>query len=250
MHNCKLEIARSVLVDIDDTALRDFGLPIVVNIKLQEDVPIFSDEDYLEKSQEAPESVLRQAAGFVWETYGSCALLMDKISPDWIDTIEHTEIGFRLPWYEEMLYYASEGVVVELAKSVVTKRIKQTEQKFDKHRTNPRMRIDHDVRQFMLATSLRLSSSIDPRLRWHKQLAGSDGKKNLSNVIFPDDVDSFLLEIEEGGKRPLLASGFTLHELCKDAGLSNAGKKSHLVSFVNAFYTSLAMASLIDPSHR
>jgi len=71
----------------DEALLNACGIPVVINITLQADVPIQADEDYIPGSP-PDEKALTELSGNIWEMYGSTALTQ-SIPAGWIDSIEH-----------------------------------------------------------------------------------------------------------------------------------------------------------------
>ena len=64
--------ARDKYVNIDETILHNCGLPVVLNITLQEDTLILADEDYMPGKPNHKE--LAHIAGLIWNTCGNTVI--------------------------------------------------------------------------------------------------------------------------------------------------------------------------------
>ena len=80
-------------VGIDESTLDACGFPVVLNIKLQENVYIRSDKDYVSGAILDNKS-LQELAGEVWDEFGTTAILQ-SIPASWILNIECFEPNYR-----------------------------------------------------------------------------------------------------------------------------------------------------------
>jgi hypothetical protein len=206
------DIAQKLLGEVDDNILQNFGFPCVLNIVLQEDVAIRADEDFLDKSRKAEERVVRDAAGFVWEHFGSCILLVDKVPASWIKSVEIVETDHRNEYWELMLYLVSENPILELALLTARKKSLHEEKQFDGNKMNSKMRIEQDIKNLRLARSICQQDKFEARKLWHEQVVKQVQRSNVfSQLVLCEDVHVVLDELEKD-KRRFLATIFSLCE--------------------------------------
>jgi hypothetical protein len=204
------DLARKLLVDVDDMTLKNCGLPSVLNIVLQEDVIIRADEDFLDKTREAEARILSHAAGFVWEQFGSCVLMVDKVPTNWIESVELVETDYRDEAWELLLYLTSDSPILELTRSIVKKKLMDSERKFDENKMNSKMRMKQDTKNIQLARSLFSRYQVEARKLWHEGVTQQkQGKNVFSHVLPAENVNGFLDELEKDQRR-FLATYFSL----------------------------------------
>jgi hypothetical protein len=210
--NLKLrqDLAQTMLVYGDHDFRQDCGFPSVLNIVLQEDVIIRADEDFLDKSRKAEENVLTGAAGFVWEQFGSCVLLVDKVPANWIKSVELVEADHRTPFWELMLFLVSENPVLELAEATVRKKLLNAERQFDDNKLNSRMRFEQDVKKITFSRSLAHRYQVEARKLWYDKVVQQLKRSNVFSQDVPRESVFGVLDELEKDERRFLATYFSL----------------------------------------
>jgi hypothetical protein len=206
------DFAEKSLVNVDDNVLGNYGLPSVLNIILQEDVIIRADETFLDKSCKAEESALTNAASFVWDQFGSCVLLVEKVPANWIKSVELVEADYRDAFWELMLYLVSENPILEIAQSAVRRNMIDAKRQLDENKMNSKMRISQDIKNLRFSKSLCEKHLVEARKLWHKKVTQQLGRSAVySRVVSPENVFSVLDELEKDERR-FLATCFSLYE--------------------------------------
>lgn len=75
--------------------LGDYGVPVIINASLGEDVRISADGAVTPGSPVAGAQLISDA-GRSWNELGTCALLRNNIPPEWFLSIEHVDFSWAL----------------------------------------------------------------------------------------------------------------------------------------------------------
>lgn len=204
---------------VPPNVLKHCGLPVVLNIQLQEDCAIRADEDYVDGISPSKEE-LQRLAGKTWDEYGSTALSLEHIPSHWIKSIETPELSYRSEVEERMLYLATHDVDVITAASTIAASTLR-----DPKRPTAEARFLRDTE--LLTSGVACCQFKDPmhKKAWSDSLAADGG---LSGSVTVKEVPAFLSTLERDSKKPLLATGYSLWKLfslqAAEIGLSVSGR--------------------------
>ena len=193
-------------VVVDEALLNACGIPVVINITLQADVPIQADEDYIPAST-PDEKALTELAGNIWEMYGSTAL-MQSVPAGWIDSIEHFDTSQKGESFAFDSYMLSNNGILDSASAFHMRNA--IIQDAEKQRLG-RPRFDSDLAAVIKATSLCQQKPQDSRRLWFDDIIRkSPFRGGFSGRCLVEDVPAFLDQLERDNKRVLIAVGSEL----------------------------------------
>jgi len=191
-------LAEKKYTGIERSVLDACGLPAVLNIKLQENVYIQADEDYVPGIIPDDDS-LRELAGDIWDEFGTTAILQ-PIPASWIEDVECFEPDYRSDVFgvEKCLVLGHD----------VWERNPSVKKIIDEEEAIKRMSEEYffnDMEHATVALSRCQFKNPNTRQTWQESKFGA---KRFSVKLEISEVPSFLNHIERDGKINLLASGY------------------------------------------
>ena len=192
------------------------GLPVVLNIKLKENVRIHADEDFVPVRFECTSENKDLMALFAepsWNEHGSAAILQ-SIPAEWIKTFECFEHNFQ---YEEIAlekYFVTESLKNDLASndSNKTHEFIQFMTKEKKKSSLACQNFEYDLSLAFMAQKLYQTKLIDSsqRQRWTDIVKRSKRSTVFSKFGNKIDIEPYLDQLEGDNYIDLLGSGYTI----------------------------------------
>jgi len=198
-------------VNLDKVLVEACGLPVVLNITLREDVQIQADEYYVPTAN-PDENALSEVSGSIWMKYGSTVLL-HKIPPSWIDSVEHFETSNRGKDYVKESYVLSNEDFSNNPHTDAVEAFKVLESVFEnaQQQALSRPRYERDLASAILGGYLCNSKPGDSRSQWFNRVVHrSQSYSAFSGKCPINEVPAFLDQLERNNKRDMLAFGYNL----------------------------------------
>lgn len=196
-------------VNPDKALIAACGIPVVLNITLQENVLIKADEDYVPTAKPS-EKALFKLAGNVWSVYGSTAILQ-TVPADWIESVEHFDTSHKsaISAFELHLLDMNDEEILDDAIQQFHLRNLLFEQAQNQALTKDQF--NNDLLNAVLATWLCQRKPQEARRMWFDQVVSPrQSVHNFSGLCSVEEVPVFLNHLEQNNKRELLACGYQL----------------------------------------
>ena len=211
-------------VNKDKKLIEACGLPIVLNIKLKENVSIRADEDCLRvrfQSTSNNKRLMEFSAEPSWNEYGS-AVILRSIPADWIETFECFEHNFQNEYFAFEKYCITNSLKNDSTTWNNSNKSREfvhfiTEEK--KKSSLARQNFETDLFHVCMATKLYKNETTDSRQQWKDILKRSNVFSKFRNTI---DIEPYLDELEKDNFINMLGAGYSLlEEYVKKKGFWN-----------------------------